>query len=48
LKSVSGAIEALKTLDIDQTLRAENLSLSQFIAIARELGPSGVHKHGAV
>ena len=38
LKGVPGAIEALGTLDIDPQRRAETLSVTDFVAIARELG----------
>lgn len=37
LKSVPGAIEALATLDIDPERRAETLSVSDFVALARAL-----------
>jgi 16S rRNA (adenine1518-N6/adenine1519-N6)-dimethyltransferase len=38
LKSVPGAIAALGTLGITETLRAENLSVAEFVSIAGELG----------
>lgn len=38
LKSVPGALDALTELDIDPTRRAETLSLTEFLAIARRLG----------
>ena len=39
LKSVPGAVEVLETLGIDSTRRAETLSVDEFLAIARTLGP---------
>jgi 16S rRNA (adenine1518-N6/adenine1519-N6)-dimethyltransferase len=35
LKSVAGALDALDTLGIDATRRAETLSVDDFVAIAR-------------
>lgn len=38
LKGVPGALEALETLGIDPARRAETLAVTDFVAIARELG----------
>lgn len=38
LKSVPGAIEALKTLGIDETRRAETLTIAEWVSLARALG----------
>jgi 16S rRNA (adenine1518-N6/adenine1519-N6)-dimethyltransferase len=38
LKGLPGALDALETLGIDSTRRAETLSVEEFTAIARELG----------
>ena len=38
LKSVPGAIEALENLGIDPTRRAETVSVTEFVALARALG----------
>ncbi|WP_448657802.1 16S rRNA (adenine(1518)-N(6)/adenine(1519)-N(6))-dimethyltransferase RsmA [Sphingomonas sp. CJ99] len=38
LKSVPGALDALTELGVDPTRRAETLSLTEFLAIARRLG----------
>ena len=38
LKSVEGALDALKSLGLDETARAENLSVEAFVALAREVG----------
>ena len=38
LKGLPGALEALETLAIDPTRRAETLSVAEFVSIARELG----------
>lgn len=40
LKGVSGAIEALEALGIDPQRRAETLSISEFVAVARALTPA--------
>ena len=37
LKSVPGALDALASLGIDPTRRAETISVDQFVAIARTL-----------
>ena len=37
LKALPGAVEALETLTIDPSRRAETLSVAEFVAIAREL-----------
>jgi len=37
LKGVAGALEALETLGIEATRRAETLSIDEFVAIARKL-----------
>ena len=37
LKSVQGALEALESLGIDATRRAETLSVDEFVSIARAL-----------
>ncbi|WP_144096134.1 16S rRNA (adenine(1518)-N(6)/adenine(1519)-N(6))-dimethyltransferase RsmA [Croceicoccus sediminis] len=39
VKRVPGALNALKTLDIDETRRAETLSVGEFVAIAEQLSP---------
>jgi 16S rRNA (adenine1518-N6/adenine1519-N6)-dimethyltransferase len=38
MKGLPGALEALETLGIDSTRRAETLTVAEFVAIARELG----------
>lgn len=38
LKSVPGALDALQALDIDPTRRAETVSVTEFVEIARRLG----------
>jgi 16S rRNA (adenine1518-N6/adenine1519-N6)-dimethyltransferase len=38
LKSVAGAVDALWSLDIDSTRRAETLSVTEFVELARHLG----------
>ncbi|MCR2833257.1 16S rRNA (adenine(1518)-N(6)/adenine(1519)-N(6))-dimethyltransferase RsmA [Parerythrobacter lacustris] len=38
LKGVPGALQALETLGIDETRRAETLGVADYIALARELG----------
>lgn len=38
LKSVPGAVEALKLLEIEETRRAETVSVEEFVALARALG----------
>ncbi|RJY08138.1 16S rRNA (adenine(1518)-N(6)/adenine(1519)-N(6))-dimethyltransferase RsmA [Aurantiacibacter aquimixticola] len=38
LKGVSGALAALETLGIDETRRAETLSVNDFVSVAREIG----------
>jgi 16S rRNA (adenine1518-N6/adenine1519-N6)-dimethyltransferase len=38
LKGVPGALEALAALDIDETRRAETVSVAEFVALARALG----------
>jgi 16S rRNA (adenine1518-N6/adenine1519-N6)-dimethyltransferase len=40
LKGVPGGLEALETVGIDAERRAETLSIAEFCAIARELGPA--------
>ncbi|MEO0061883.1 MAG: rRNA ((1518)-N(6)/adenine(1519)-N(6))-dimethyltransferase RsmA [Pseudomonadota bacterium] len=40
VKGLPGAVDALARLGIEQTRRAETLSVNEFIAIARELGPA--------
>lgn len=40
LKSVPGALDALETVGIDPTRRAETVSVAEFIALARALGQS--------
>jgi 16S rRNA (adenine1518-N6/adenine1519-N6)-dimethyltransferase len=37
LKAMPGALEALETIGIDASLRAETVSVAQFVAVAREL-----------
>jgi 16S rRNA (adenine1518-N6/adenine1519-N6)-dimethyltransferase len=37
LKGVPGALEALTTLGIDETRRAETVSVAEFVAVARVL-----------
>lgn len=37
LKSVPGALDALETVDIDPTRRAETVSVGEFVALARQL-----------
>ena len=39
VKGIPGAVEALERLGIETTRRAETLSLAEFLALARELGP---------
>lgn len=39
LKGVPGALEALAALGIDETRRAETVSVAEFVALARALGP---------
>ncbi|OBV12036.1 16S rRNA (adenine(1518)-N(6)/adenine(1519)-N(6))-dimethyltransferase RsmA [Erythrobacter dokdonensis] len=39
LKSVPGALEALAALGIDETRRAETVSVAEFVSVARALGP---------
>ena len=39
LKSVAGAVDALETLGIEPTRRAETLSVEEFCSIAKSLGP---------
>jgi len=39
LKSVPGALEAMDALGIDPSRRAETLSIDEFVALARMLGP---------
>jgi 16S rRNA (adenine1518-N6/adenine1519-N6)-dimethyltransferase len=39
LKGVPGALDALATLGIDETRRAETVSVAEFVALARALGP---------
>ena len=39
LKSVPRALDALESLGIDPTRRAETLAVDDFVAIAREIGP---------
>jgi 16S rRNA (adenine1518-N6/adenine1519-N6)-dimethyltransferase len=39
LKTVPGALDALARLGIDPQRRAETLSVGEFVAVARELGP---------
>lgn len=41
LKGVAGALDALETVGIDPTRRAETLSVDEFMAIARALTPRG-------
>jgi 16S rRNA (adenine1518-N6/adenine1519-N6)-dimethyltransferase len=41
LKGVPGALEALASLGIDETRRAETVSVSEFVAVARALGRAG-------
>ena len=38
LKSVSGALEALEEVGIESTRRAETVSVSEFVALARAIG----------
>lgn len=38
MKGLPGSLEALETLGIDSTRRAETLTVAEFVAIARELG----------
>jgi 16S rRNA (adenine1518-N6/adenine1519-N6)-dimethyltransferase len=38
LKSVPGAIDALTALGIDETRRAETLTIAEWISLARALG----------
>lgn len=38
LKGVPGALDALETVGIDSTRRAETVSVAEFVAVARELG----------
>jgi 16S rRNA (adenine1518-N6/adenine1519-N6)-dimethyltransferase len=38
LKGVPGALEALASLGIDETRRAETVSVAEFVAVARSLG----------
>ena len=40
LKAVPGALEALETVGIDPTRRAETVSVAEFVALARVLGQS--------
>jgi 16S rRNA (adenine1518-N6/adenine1519-N6)-dimethyltransferase len=40
LKTVPGALDALARLGIDPQRRAETLSVEEFVAVARELGPA--------
>ena len=46
LKGLPGAIEALERLGIDTQRRAETLSVGEFVAVARALGPAGAHPQG--
>ncbi|MEE4317362.1 MAG: 16S rRNA (adenine(1518)-N(6)/adenine(1519)-N(6))-dimethyltransferase RsmA [Erythrobacter sp.] len=39
LKGVPGALEALAALGIDETRRAETVSVAEFVSVARALGP---------
>ena len=39
LKSVPGALEALRRIGIDPERRAETLAVADFVALAREIGP---------
>jgi 16S rRNA (adenine1518-N6/adenine1519-N6)-dimethyltransferase len=41
LKPLPGALDALATLGIDPTRRAETVSVAEFVAIARVLSPAG-------
>lgn len=38
LKSVPGALEAMKTVEIEETRRAETVSVAEFVALAQALG----------
>lgn len=38
LKGVTGALEALERVGIDPTRRAETVSVTEFVALARALG----------
>ena len=38
LKSVPGALEALAQVGIDETRRAETVSVGEFVELARSLG----------
>ena len=38
LKGLAGALDALNTIEIDASRRAETLSVAEFVAVARELG----------
>ncbi len=38
LKGVPGAIEAMETLGIDSSRRAETVTVEEFVALARALG----------
>lgn len=40
LKSLPGALDALAAIGIDPTRRAETVSVADFVALAREVGPS--------
>jgi len=40
LKALPGALDALQKLGIDSDRRAETLSVAEFVAVARELGPT--------
>jgi 16S rRNA (adenine1518-N6/adenine1519-N6)-dimethyltransferase len=44
LKSVAGALDALATLGIDETRRAETLTVEQFVAVARLLSRNRVRE----
>lgn len=41
LKGVQGALDALESLGIDPTRRAETVSVEEFVALARALSPAG-------
>ena len=40
LQSLPGALEALEQLGIDSARRAETLSVAEFVAVARAMGPA--------
>lgn len=46
LKSVSGALDALETVGIDPTRRAETVSVSEYIKLAQHLTVSQPQSHG--